>query len=1015
MAKIKNNKKMISNANSQTILTQANTTWHRQKGILQSASKTALFTVKPMNKDKTFDNFIPSNCTIKPEEMHNRKHNGHKIFNNIVTQNSTHDEQLLLKPANWNIINDCIYQNMNEKKHHEKIDMLNKLQTAAFNCIQPEQIHRNITLESKQHGYREFLLGLGFKPGMQENKYVLLNPNVEIVDVAVSALRNKIAIINLYEALNRRWQIYITSMSAHKSYKTQQKLLNELRQFDFTNNYTQYYETLNKLLKISEMKIYSRDGLILQMMTNIGFNITKIENDEETKTIFDIMEEIYTAFRTIENIKQPLTLTDYYTTIHDVNDDHKQNGQTTIPFKYKLSSTEVKNRKLKGIEYFNRILMTQNEEKYTYLLNPLNWDVLIDAIYLNMNKKSDKINALKTLKILAQKSCYDEKYRLIKVDSISIFEDISGLVAFLKGIGFKDDIVPKQMILKDPSSVTVDIAVNAVMYKIQILTKLMGLQTIWQQTIQIMFNTPRFRTHAEMVDELLSMDLYNNHDHYCRLLEKINTVSVKVLNQNKALQIAKTLLQQFGYMKVSSSKTDAKLQTLLKYLYSIYSQVKQIEEIKMTHKKQADEMIPSMQRLSIIDTEITTDDSQNIIQNIFDFGKNYYDSNDEKQLFSDAELAQMYNSDSFDNMEHELLTKLYEMQAHSFQVEEYSGYIKYFKEAKKQMKSMKCEDQNCEWDKKTVHLWSLNQRQIVHVMFYHTDDYEKIASSETRASRFRQEPRTRTRLSKSDQIPITEMKTDNLLTTISKYGESKNDSIDEKLLEPGANCPDGNNCKQLLQLLTRCSNIQELDYDNKNIDECRDEIDHCLEYHGNFRSQCIFTQNCKFVKGSKQRDNNRFVQLHAHFYHDITIDSDEIEMVKIKNREIHNEERIQYKLGSESNENNSNPSYGILEFGSPFILSHKSEAKFKNPKQEILKNSYHSLKKTDWNELLRKCVMYAKSRDAKIFRLNMKEIVALKLYTDFDYLQREFRMCFRENDEKYRKDRQKQFYFWNKL
>eukprot|EP01084_Bolivina_argentea_P160413 279344_1 len=118
-----------------------------------------------------------------------------------------------------------------------------------------------------------------------------------------------------------------------------------------------------------------------------------------------------------------MKLNDYHTPIHDnyvnVNDDRKHNDPITIPFKNNLSSTEIKNRKRKGIEYFNRILITQNEEKNTHLLNPLNWDILIDAIHLNMNKKSDKINALKTLKILAQKSCYDKKYRLIKVDSIS--------------------------------------------------------------------------------------------------------------------------------------------------------------------------------------------------------------------------------------------------------------------------------------------------------------------------------------------------------------------------------------------------------------------------------------------------------------------------------------------------------------------------------------------------------------------------------------------------------------------
>eukprot|EP01084_Bolivina_argentea_P093538 168227_1 len=75
--------------------------------------------------EELFDNFIAHNCTIKPDEMHNRKHNGHKTFKNIIAH-STHDKQLLLNPANWNIINDCIYQNMNEKKNHKKIDKINK-------------------------------------------------------------------------------------------------------------------------------------------------------------------------------------------------------------------------------------------------------------------------------------------------------------------------------------------------------------------------------------------------------------------------------------------------------------------------------------------------------------------------------------------------------------------------------------------------------------------------------------------------------------------------------------------------------------------------------------------------------------------------------------------------------------------------------------------------------------------------------------------------------------------------
>eukprot|EP01084_Bolivina_argentea_P000060 112_1 len=46
---------------------------------------------------------------------------------------------------------------------------------------------------------------------------------------------------------------------------------------------------------------------------------------------------------------------------------------------------------------------------------------------------------------------------------------------------------------------------------------------------------------------------------------------------------------------------------------------------------------------------------------------------------------------------------------------------------------------------------------------------------------------------------------------------------------------------------------------------------------------------------------------------------------------------------------------------------------------------------------------------------SMRQIVALKLYTDFDQLQREFRMCFREKNENDRIKRQKQFFFWNNL
>ena len=104
----------------------------------------------------------------------------------------------------------------------------------------------------------------------------------------------------------------------------------------------------------------------------------------------------------------------------------------------------------------------------------------------------------------------------------------------------------------------------------------------------------------------------------------------------------------------------------------------------------------------------------------------------------------------------------------------------------------------------------------------------------------------------------------------------------------------------------------------------------------------------------------------------------------------------------------------VFKIGSPFSVK-QSDARFTNPKQEFLNNSYAPLAAVEWNQILRKCVMFAKSRQAKSMGFNLKEIVALKLYIDNDALQREFRKCFRDNDKLDRIERQKQFYFWNGL
>eukprot|EP01084_Bolivina_argentea_P168379 292014_1 len=92
--------------------------------------------------------------------------------------------------------------------------------------------------------------------------------------------------------------------------------------------------------------------------------------------------------------------------------------------------------------------------------------------------------------------------------------------------------------------------------------------------------------------------------------------------------------------------------------------------------------------------------------------------------------------------------------------------------------------------------------------------------------------------------------------------------------------------------------------------------------------------------------------------------------------------------------------------------------KYKDVKEEALYNRYYQLSKDNWNQTLRKSTVFYKSfarqriktlyngrYDDKITGtyekwtrgndIDMKEIVTLKLYTDFDKLQYELKKCFR--------------------
>jgi len=92
-------------------------------------------------------------------------------------------------------------------------------------------------------------------------------------------------------------------------------------------------------------------------------------------------------------------------------------------------------------------------------------------------------------------------------------------------------------------------------------------------------------------------------------------------------------------------------------------------------------------------------------------------------------------------------------------------------------------------------------------------------------------------------------------------------------------------------------------------------------------------------------------------------------------------------------------------------------------KEEVLNNKFASISKACWNDTLTKCesIYRCKVQCVKIKQwcqqlkennIGMKELIALKLYCDYDNLQREFRKCFLSPYNQ-NKNRLSSFYWWN--
>eukprot|EP00486_Rosalina_sp_Unknown_P004608 CAMPEP_0201575490 /NCGR_PEP_ID=MMETSP0190_2-20130828/20709_1 /ASSEMBLY_ACC=CAM_ASM_000263 /TAXON_ID=37353 /ORGANISM="Rosalina sp." /LENGTH=239 /DNA_ID=CAMNT_0048005165 /DNA_START=89 /DNA_END=808 /DNA_ORIENTATION=+ len=95
------------------------------------------------------------------------------------------------------------------------------------------------------------------------------------------------------------------------------------------------------------------------------------------------------------------------------------------------------------------------------------------------------------------------------------------------------------------------------------------------------------------------------------------------------------------------------------------------------------------------------------------------------------------------------------------------------------------------------------------------------------------------------------------------------------------------------------------------------------------------------------------------------------------------------------------------------ICNHEIEPKYANLKVEVLCNEFTKLSKIQWNDTLKKSQFILQQQKFGSF-LELKEVIALKLYCDFDSLQCEYTKCYRPPYNQ-NKSRLSSFYWWNKI
>merc|ERR1712157_433568 len=102
-----------------------------------------------------------------------------------------------------------------------------------------------------------------------------------------------------------------------------------------------------------------------------------------------------------------------------------------------------------------------------------NWDMLVDAIYLNLSP-SDYIQVFKALRSIAE-NLFDEddKYRILYADNKKVQQRILSRIGgyeFLRGLGFRE-VTKRKLVCEEPDFDVVATAITAINAKLAVLEK----------------------------------------------------------------------------------------------------------------------------------------------------------------------------------------------------------------------------------------------------------------------------------------------------------------------------------------------------------------------------------------------------------------------------------------------------------------------------------------------------------------------------------------------------------------